>query len=215
MLVPLNDLKTFLGISLVDTTYDAFLNEQGQIVSDAIEAYCRRKFIQANYTQTFYYDELSENARPMRRLTLFYFPLTAISEIRADGVAIAGAEYRFVADGIAVLNERRDWRSIFSDKLEVDFTAGTVDVPTPVKDVIYNIMAERYNKKKSNISLNFGSDVQMIAIPGVMSIDFDYSLQTNERKRAFGMILGNNANVLDYYRSERAIVGTVELSYVS
>ncbi len=48
-----------------------------------------------------------------------------------------------------------------------------------------------------------------------MSIDFDYTLQANERKTGFGMILGNYVNILDQYRSERPLIGAIKENYVS
>jgi hypothetical protein len=78
-----------------------------------------------------------------------------------------------------------------------------------------SIIEERYNKKKSGISLNFGSDVQRVSIAGTISVDFDYSLQSNERVSAYGTILGNYINVLDQYRSERVLTGSGMITYVS
>ena len=75
-------------------------------------------------------------------------------------------------------------------------------------------MGERYNKKSSGVDLNFGSDVQRVSIPGAISIDFDYSLSNNERKSAYGVILGSNSNILDDWRSERSVIGSGKLEYV-
>jgi len=77
------------------------------------------------------------------------------------------------------------------------------------------LVKERYNKHTSGIDLDFGSDIQSISIPGTISVAYDYSLQNNERKTAFGAILGNYVNTLDYFRSERPLIGSVRLEYVT
>jgi hypothetical protein len=64
------------------------------------------------------------------------------------------------------------------------------------------------------VALNFGSNVQRISVPGVMGIDFDYTLSTNERNNKYGMILGDYLNVFDNYRSERTLVGESEVSFI-
>ena len=71
-------------------------------------------------------------------------------------------------------------------------------------------VVDERNNKINNIAPNFGSNVQRLSIPGTMSIDFDYTLQANERSSSFGMFLGNYINVVDYYRSERVAIGQVE-----
>ena len=101
------------------------------------------------------------------------------------------------------------------NKLEIQYTAGYLSVPESIKQVVYNLVGESYNKKKNGIDVGFGNNVQRISVAGVMSVDFDYSLNNNERKNSFGMILGNWLNVLDFYRSERSLLGEIEDTYVS
>jgi hypothetical protein len=81
---------------------------------------------------------------------------------------------------------------------------------------MYELIEERYNKKVAGVALNFGSDVQRLSVPGVMSIDFDYTLQNNERDSKFGMFIKGYANVLDSFRSERSILAdSIKDGYVS
>jgi hypothetical protein len=94
------------------------------------------------------------------------------------------------------------------------YDAGYETLPSTIQSVLDSVVQERYNKNTSGVDLNFGSDVQRISIPGAISIDFDYSLNNNDRKSAFGVILGANLNILDPYRSERAILGESKLIYV-
>lgn len=212
MLVSLADMKTFLGETTTD--YDSFLNLQIQIVSDAVEEYCNRKFAQASYVQTFYLEDFDKYPT---QLKLYHFPLIAITtfvEVPESGSNIPVADYRFHKP-TAILDKSAGGK-FFSNgkKLEITYDAGFATIPALVQGVVYNLVQERYNKKKNGIDLNFGSDVQRVSIPGAISIDFDYSLENNLRKSHLGTILGNNLNVLDSFRSERAIIGDVRLSYV-
>lgn len=204
MLVTLSDVKSYLGIT--GTTYDAFLTEQITLVSDTIEAYCRRKFLSASYTQTFYSDENS----PSKTLSLFMYPVISVASVVADDVAVTG--YR-TNKGTGILT-RPDSYFFLGKETVVTYTAGFTTLPTPIRQVIYSLMEERYNKKVSGVAINFGSDVQRVSIPGTISIDFDYTLQNNERTSAFGTILGSYVNSLSYYRSHRAVLGDDKLIYL-
>lgn len=203
MLATLSDVKAFLGIP--GTDQDLFLTTQIEIVSDAIEAYCRRKFTLATYTQTFYADEVPLGPR----IELFAFPVTQVISATSgsgtvwDGVRGNSAGYISRAGGF------------YSDSsLVVEYEAGFSTVPPLVKSVLYSLVQQRYNRSKSGVDLNFGNDVQRVSIPGAISIDFDYSLSNNDRSTSFGMILGSYLNVLDYYRSDRSVLGRGILEYV-
>lgn len=209
MLVSLADLKTYLGVT--GTADDAFLTQQGELISDTIEAYCRRKFAQATYTQKWYND--GSYIKAPRELKLFHFPAISITSLSMDGEAVDPSAYRVhLPTGIIKLlpDAPVDW-----DELEVVYSAGFAAIPSPIQNAVYELVETRYNRKKAGVALNFGSDVQRVSIPGTISIDFDYSLQTNERSNSFGLILGSQANVLDYYRSDRIAAHLEELEYVT
>jgi hypothetical protein len=212
MLITLNETKDYLGIPLVDTTYDAFLTLQLGIVSEAIEEYCNRKFNQTSYVQTFYLQDVSYT----NQLPLFHFPLIGtptVEEVDLLGNITAVTDFRYHSP-TATLTKNFGRFFNFGQQLNVTYTAGYATIPAPVLGVLYGILQERYNKKANGIDINFGSDVQRISIPGTISIDFDYSLAGNDRKSPLGNILGNHMNVLDAYRSERSVVGTVRKDYV-
>lgn len=203
MLVTLAEMKSYLGLST--TTYDAFLTSQIAVISDTIEAYCRRRFKATDYTQTFY----SNDYQISSQMELYHFPVIGTPTIEVDGDAIT--DFR-VNRPTAILTRRNGF--FCGDETVVQYSAGYASIPEPIKSVVYSLVEERYNKKLAGVNLNFGSDVQRISIPGTISVDFDYSLQNNDRKSPFGAILGSYLNVLDYYRSERAIVGSSKLTYV-
>jgi len=208
MLVSLDNMKTYLGIN--NTTYDEFLTEQLNLISDVVEAYCRRKFSEATYIQTFYAGDCDYS----RHLQTFHFPIISVEDgdIELDGEALDATEYRVHKPSGTIT--RKSGFFFSSDETVITYTAGYETIPTPIQSVVKTLVAERYNKKTAGISLDFGSDVQRISIPGAISIDFDYSLQNNERSSAFGSILGSQANVLDFYRSERAVLGSGKIEYV-
>jgi hypothetical protein len=218
MLVSLDDMKNYLGIPLNNTSHDAFLTQQITTISEAIEAYCRRKFSVATYNQTFYLDEMIELDQVLDTIKLYHFPVNSVTSVTLKeddsdpGTALT--EYRINKPTGYIVNKK--YRNLFcgGNQIEVVYSAGFSVIPTPITNAVYSLVSERYNKKLNGIDLNFGSDVQSISIPGTISVSYDYSLNDNERKNAFGSILGKYVNSLDFYRSERGIYGNVELVYV-
>lgn len=206
MLVSVDDLKTYLGVS--GSTYDDFLESQCKVISDTIEAYCRRKFNVTSFEQTFY---STENERSCS-MTLFAFPVVTLTSIEEDGVVLDSSKYRIHKPTGRIL--RTDGLFFCAKETVVTYTAGFSTIPSPVQSVVYSLIQERYNKKSSGVALDFGSDVQRISIPGTISIDFDYSLSNNDRKTPFGTILGSQLNVLDFYRSDRSILPSDKIEWV-
>lgn len=220
MLVSLNDMKNYLGISLVDTSHDTFLTQQITVVSDSIEEYCARAFSQTTYSQTFFEDDMP--CEIGNELTLFHYPLVSVTSVkeRDDYASVSETD---VTDFLPVkylgmLKKLPDGTSnpwfYYGRVLEVVYVAGFSAVPTPIAQVVYSIVSDKYSKKVSGVDIGFGSDVQRVSIPGVISVDYDYTLTANDRKSPMGMLLGNYLNVLDCYRSERALVGQVSVVYV-
>ena len=224
-LVTLANMKTYLGE--LTTDYDVFLQEQLDLYSSTVENYCGRVFTSTSYTQTYYKSDYVESIP--NKLVLYHYPatvLTSIEEITSvEGVdtvttALDSYDYRTNMNIGTVIKLSsgipQGWFSYLSyeDRIEVVYTAGYTTIPLEIDATIKQLVAEQYTKKKSNIPLNMGPDVQSIAIPGVLNIAYDYSLQANERKNKFGMLIGNYANVLDSFRSERSILGEVRENYV-
>lgn len=214
MLDTLANIKTRLGITTTDD--DAFLTQQAQMLSDVIEAYCRRKFNQANWVQTFYREDLLRSMRNTRLLETYHYPVISVTDISIDDTDLTGG----TLDAAIRIHKptgqirRVDGATFFGGMVVISYSAGYASVPTPILAVLDALVSERYNKKKSGIDLNFGSDVQSISIPGAISIAFDYTLTNNDRTSAYGTIIGNYANVLDDWRSERAVIGSSKIEYV-
>lgn len=216
MLVSLADMKEYLGITVAD--YDDFLTQQIETISEAIEAYCSRKFEEANYTQYFYKEDFAKYNMMTDSLMLYHFPVTIITSVKEKNTEIeAGISVTDIRVNkpTAKIN-RRQYQSFFcnGDIVEVVYSAGFAEIPFTIQNAVYSLVAERYNKKKAGIDLNFGSDVQSISIPGTITVAYDYSLQDNERSSAFGSILGKYVNTLDYFRSERTLIGKLTPEFV-
>lgn len=207
MLDTVDNVKARLNITVDD--FDVFLENQITIVSDAIEGYLRRKVKAATFTQHFY----NTDYRRSMMVELFGFPVASVASITEDGTLLDAANYRLHKPTGRIV--RLDNTPFFGAKETVIiYSAGLAAVPSPILSVLDSCVQERYNKKTSGVDLNFGSDVQRIAIPGAISIDFDYSMHNNDRSTTFGVILGNNSNILDIYRSDRAVLGNSKLVYI-
>jgi len=201
------------------TTYDTFLNSQGEVVTEAIEGYCGRIFMEDTYTQSFYADELEERVR--KELYLYHYPVKEVTAIQEDSLAAITSPTELAAisrlskpAGILIKTDGSLWFSGF-DKLAVTYTAGYATLPATIQHVYLSIIEANYNKKVAGVDINFGRDVQRISIPGALSIDFDYTLDANERKNAFGSILNGYLNILDNFRNERVLTGEIGRYYDS
>jgi hypothetical protein len=204
MLVSLDDVKTYLGIN--DSTYDDFLTQQIGVVSEAIEGYCGRKFEQSSYTQTFYRDDYELNKN---EILLYHYPVISVTSVKDGDETITDYRLHYPTGHLYRKNGL-----FYSETVEVEYSAGYATVPSTVLHVVYSVVEQNYNKKKSGVALSFGSDVQSISIPGTISVTFDYTLDSNQRKNAYGVILGSYANILDQFRSERTVIGSGKIAYV-
>jgi len=214
MLVTLNETKAYLGITLTMTEFDSFLTQQVTLLSNAIEGYCGRKFGLATYIQTFYEDEMDIDSKHPTKLPLYHYPITTITSV-LEGTApetTANTTYRLHRPS-ATLTNTTGWFN--GGNVQVTYEAGYASIPEVLKQVVYSLVQQAYNKKKNGVTLDFGNDVQSISIPGVMSIAYDYSLQNNDRKSTYGMYLSGYLNVLNIYRSERRMVGSPRIKYVN
>jgi hypothetical protein len=208
LLVSLVDMKSYLGVT--NTDYDVFLTEQLGVISEAVENYCGRIFAQDTYTQTFYSDE---RTAPEKSLYLFHYPVSNLGSVEINGVDISD-RVRLQGTKGKITSHPIPFFARYEEELVVVYTAGYATIPLTIQSVVKSLVEERYNKKVAGLDLNFGRDVQSISIPGTINVAFDYTLQANDRKNAFGILLGDYTNVLDFYRSERTLVGEIGTNYV-
>lgn len=205
MLLTLDYMKGYLGIPTLDTSNDAFLTEQCEIVSDAVEMYCQRVFKEKTWKETVHGPEL----RNLTKYRLYQFPVTTVTSVKINGGDPLDDVILYKSAGIISRNKGFCLKA--DDVMEITYTAGFSTIPPIIRSVVMSVVAERYNKKKAGIDLSFGSDVQRVSIPGVISIDYDYSLTSNDEKTLLGSILGNHLNALTLFRSERSVLGSGEL----
>jgi len=219
-LVTLGKVKEYVGETTTDN--DDFINDQIAIISEAVEGYCSRKFEQATYTQTFEAQAYQDVDK--YKIHTFHFPVISIASVKEiDGTSEETITTYLLEKDKGLIrrtddsNYRTQWFGVYghNSKVEVVYDAGYATVPLIIQDTVCALVAERYNKKIAGVNIDFGANTQRVSIPGVMSIDFDYTLQANERTVRFGMILGNYVNNLDHFRSERVITGEIRENYVS
>lgn len=214
-LVTLAEVQAYLGSSY-NAAYDDFYNQQIALLSEAVEGYCGRKFESATYTQKWYKEDFE--GRPVNQLFTFHYPLISVAYVKEK--VIDPVQETTITTNVRIqkpLGLLHNYKYEFftdGDYVEANYTAGFAVVPGPIKAVVLALIEERYNKKLSGVQLNFGRDVQSIAIPGTISVSFDYSLQSNQRSIAYGTILGSYVNVLDLYRSERRVIGSGSVTFV-
>lgn len=210
MLDTLANVKSRLGITTIDN--DVFLANQINLISDVIEAYCRRKFSAANWIETVYRSDM----RSPSNYELYHYPIISLDSIYIDSVEMSEEDFGdIIVHKPTARLRREDGGWIYGAKVVFNYRAGYATIPSPILAVLDSLVSERYNKKISGVDLNFGSDVQRISIPGSIAIDFDYSLSNNERSSSYGSILGSTVNILDDWRSERSVLGSGKLEYVS
>ncbi len=213
MLVPLAEIKTYLGITAGDTTQDAFLTMWGTIVSDAIEVFCRRKLLAQDIVEVMYKEDFVSTTT----IKLFQYPVNGLTEVTiGDGSPTdedVTSKCRLHKEDGFVFN-KCGFFTHCEDQVTFKYNAGYTTLPSPIKMVVMSLVQEKYTRKQAGVDLNFGSDVQRISIPATISIDFDYTLQNNELNNEMGQILGSYINVLSYYQSERTIVGNGRVTYV-
>lgn len=205
-LATLSDIKTYLGETTTD--YDTFLTDQLEIVSDAIEQYCERSFNAADYTEEFFRDEI--NSQYVREIFVTHYPVVSVTSVSINGETTT--DYRKV-DATGLFRKNNGWFNGLAvsdedDKVTIEYRGGYETLPALIRHVLYGIIEQNYNKKISGVNVDFGSNVQRVSIPGTISVDYDYTLETNQRNRALGVIIGDYANVLDQFRSDRSLLGS-------
>ena len=218
-LVSLADLKDYLGIA--DNSQDDYLNSEIALFDETVLNYCNRIFEQTTVTETIYYDDFKDEKDHF----LYHFPIisiTSITEKHPDQSDVLVTDYRVNKrlGSIELVNSYNQKSWLFQNyalgaSLDIVYEAGYTSVPLEIQEAIKSLIQVRYNKKQSGVDLNFGNNVQRISIPGVMGIDFDYTLNNNQRTNRYGMLLGDYLNVFDVYRSERIIIGDRTEIYLS
>lgn len=217
-LVTLEEVKNYLNIDPLNLDYDSYLNSEIVLFSNTVENYCNRKFELKTYTEKFYRQDFIDS----QDYYLYHFPVTSISNIQEkdNNGLVEDLDYRLnKKTGLLNVIKNGIKNYLFNNTgnsgyIEIEYEAGYSEIPKEIKECIFNLIQGRFNKKESGVDFNFGNNVQRINLPGVMGIDFDYTLSTNDRKNKYGMLLGDWQNVLDFFVSERTMLGETSIKYV-
>ena len=150
MMMTLPAVKAYLGITTTDD--DAFLTQQITLVSDAIQSYCRRRFDQSDWIQTFYRKDYDQARIPFDFIA-FHFPLIGVGKITIDGVEYTSTDltenFRVhkptgkIISNIGLAN----WQTI-----SMEYTSGYTTLPATLQNILCSIVQERYNKKNAGVS---------------------------------------------------------------
>ena len=217
MLVSLVDMKDYLGVT--GTAEDDYLNSELSLFTETVENYCNRKFEVASYTERIYHRDFYN----VRDYYLYHFPVVSITsateKAKDESDVVLGTLVNKRLGKVNVLDDNEYLTKLFNNSgsngyIEFIYDSGYATVPLEVQEAVKQLVQARYNKRNSGVDFNFGSNVQRISVPGVIGIDFDYTLSTNERSNKYGMILGDYQNVFDNYRSERTIIGETQVTYL-
>jgi hypothetical protein len=156
MLVTLNDIKTFLGIPLVNTEYDAILTVFQESVEQSIINYCQTDF--ATHAIVGPPGEILDGGR-QDVLIPKNFPIISVERVyfnvNVDGTGgyqLGSTDYFYDEGSITLRSQHAPFaRGI----VRLDYTYGYAAVPGDVKAAVYqSVKAEfqRYKKNSEDIS---------------------------------------------------------------
>lgn len=144
-LCALSDVKTYLGTTTTNT--DAALTALITSVSATIENFCNRTFAQADYTDTY-------NGTGKSALYLREGPITAVSSVTVDGLAIPAAasstSYGYVFDDSMLYIRAGGTCERFNKGVQnvtVTYTAGYAAIPQDVNQACVEWVAFKFAKR--------------------------------------------------------------------
>ncbi len=156
MLVSLAEMKSYLGIDTSDTTYDAFLTLQLEIVSEAVEGYCGRSIELKTWTQTIYkQDWINQD-----KVLLYHYPLSQqVTSITKDDGTLIDLDEVVNLNSIAMLRRLGDDGKFLNfffydcNYLEVEYEAGFAVIPAPIRSAFIVLSQKHTQKRKLELTL--------------------------------------------------------------
>lgn len=142
-LVSWDNVKDFVEMDYAES--DAKGKPYAMILDDLtalFEAYCSRSFAQVTGTETVYHIGLTV---PLKRL-----PVTAVTSVTVDGVALVSTDYRICGSGILLKNGGYDTEV----KVDVAYTGGytvtsnVIAVPDDIKHAALLQLQHEYKRRK-------------------------------------------------------------------
>jgi hypothetical protein len=159
-------VKAELGITV--TTYDDLLDVLIQHASAACASYCNREFASETVISSFRTPMERGRARPAEALLLDRTPMTAITTVVEDSVALDAAEYEFDAETGFLWklssNDTRVWWT--GPKLVVTYTGGYVmltTLPSDLERACIDLVKHRWFSRQRDPL------VKAVDVPGVLS----------------------------------------------
>lgn len=142
-LTDLAAVKRWLNIQTSTTTDDDLLNSLITSYSSQIESWLNRTFASASYTETV-------NGVGSVGMAFSNYPVTAVSSVAVDGLAIpaattvTGAGYRFT-DKFLFLNSYRFSRGF--GNVQITYTAGYATTPPEIKEAVTELVGYVYKSR--------------------------------------------------------------------
>lgn len=115
------------------------------LASGEFEAAADTKFSSSTITEVF-------EGRMQPVLALTHHPVTAVTQVRIDGVVITSTDYKLVGQN---LYRVIGWggRAKYVEKIEIDVTYGYMSVPDDVKLAVLQLAAGLYAHPDPNVSM--------------------------------------------------------------
>ena len=144
-LTTLIDVKAWLGIPTGTTTDDTMLSALVTSVSAWIQSYIERQLLTASYTEL-------RSGSGGKALVLNQYPVTAVSALTIDGVAIT-ARTSFGSAGYYLANNTLylDGGLTFTKgnaNISIDYTAGYATAPADIAQAAKQLVALKYRERE-------------------------------------------------------------------
>lgn len=147
LLCTLGQVQTYVGTQASDTSAAAAMEQLIEGASAFIERFCNRTFGSATYAEV-------RNGNDRAKLMTNESPITAVSSVSVDGVAIAPSAGPTVAgytfDSYAIylrpgLTVSRFWRGV--QNVELTYTAGYATIPPDIAQACVELIAFKLAKR--------------------------------------------------------------------
>lgn len=153
-LTTLNATKEYLKIALTETSENGILEGLINAVSNLIENFCKRSFIENTYTDEEYDGTGTSN------LMLNTFPVSSVTSIKIDDVVVDSTEYKVRKDSGIVVRLNSTWPKDVLN-IKVSYTAGYAIIPADVELAAKHLVMFFYKTDIENFSKTFGDGIVM------------------------------------------------------
>lgn len=147
-LTTLDDLKTFLGIPLIDTSKDAILTMFKDSVEESIIEYCDTDFSPTVVTNEVLDGIRSDIIVPKNAPIISVQKVILFNDIDgANGIELDTKQFGHDQNAITL---RDMFTPFYRGQVRIDYTWGYASVPANVKMVVYQSVKAEYQRYKQN-----------------------------------------------------------------